>query len=407
MARFLAKASLPNIGMFLGVLFTHAEALALNARKSTAKEPVRGFTIPNLVRRNGSGISSDSATFTQCMQNLTIRTGPHKKILSDKMYGCQRDFGEVYLEAENPEDLRQFEPQDVLDDLANRRILFAGDSIIFHTWAYMICWLESTGNQHAGGAEATVEDTTVTYGEKSKRFLWFEPKHNITLEWVGGGRNYERQKQQTLSWHVFDGLPYNLAKVLPDLVKDFGPRDVAIINSGNHDNTEEQASDDRDHHGFEHLENIEIGKNKDMSRTQSKTKDATQVAHAVANLVKDLRAKKGNAAPTVIWRESTPQHFAGAVNGQWVEHPRLDHTWMGECAALDPELLEESSDANFRNKLTNPIVDGANVPVLRVWNALATHPESHCGKRQDCTHWNWDVNRIMMQGLLNMFLTNA
>lgn len=290
--------------------------------------------------------------------------------------------------------LKIFEPAEMLSILANRRIVFVGDSVAFHLWMYFGCLLQ----QESSISKLT--SSSFTWADHSMRFAWQQP-NNITLEFVGGGRNYELSP----FYKALGPRPINLASVFPQILEGLEPTDVVLVNSGVHDNSYEELTDDREKHGYSELEPL-LPFDRQLDRAG--TTDTTQVAHAVAQAVTERRARDPSRVPMVIWRESTPQHYHKhkheEADGLYPLNPRNDSAWHKRCSPLDTDLLDETSSANMRNTLTRPILDQADIPILAVWKALSTHADAHCMKMYDCTHWEWAINHIILQGFMNLLL---
>lgn len=174
------------------------------------------------------------------------------------------------------------------------------------------------------------------------------PDLNTSIEFFGGGRQWEQQHR----------TPFDLISTFPDKVLKLGSRDVVLVNSGVHDNTPRETLE-----------------------------KSVPVAQVVAQTVGACQ-QTSETCPIIFWRESTPQHFATA-SGNWRPHPwkSLQVAWdnVDQSMCRPVEDLNRSRWSNFRNEMTNPILENAGVPILRVYKPLAGLYQEHC-LPNDCTH---------------------
>lgn len=94
---------------------------------------------------------------------------------------------------------------------------------------------------------------------------------------------------------------------------------------------------------------------------------------------------------TVLWLAAPPQHFPpkGPYDVAELQIPSLDEqpqnhregrpSFTGSC------LSEVSAAPQMRNDVALPIVHGAGLPAVNLWQALRGRGDLHRG--HDCTHW--------------------
>lgn len=242
--------------------------------------------------------------------------------------------------------------------LENRRVVFLGDSILVQEVQQLACLLEQSGQPY------TLDfDQPHRKGHAKDMYALFHfQTHNTTLEFIGGG----------LQWEFAGKRPYNLANEVRQVVKTLGQRDVLEINSGVHENLESDILN-----------------------------NSVAVAHGVAATM-----PKNAKGPVVLWRETTPQHFQSS-NGMY---PGRGFGKPGRCSAMTPEMLlgkglkgacrPECTHANIRNELTNPVLAESSVPILKVWQGLVPFYDQHL-YAGDCTHWSRSVVHFLIETFLN------
>lgn len=99
-------------------------------------------------------------------------------------------------------------------------------------------------------------------------------------------------------------------------------------------------------------------------------------------LLAEFAALPEDARPTLIWRETSPQHFhtAPAFSGRYnaSDSGSADHA---RCAPHDGARAVDSL-----NRAVRPLLAGANVSVLPVWKLSAERWGEHF-EGGDCTHF--------------------
>lgn len=133
------------------------------------------------------------------------------------------------------------------------------------------------------------------------------------------------------------------------------------------------------------------------------------------------QAAHGRRLPTILWRDTSPQHFKGIPGGNY---PAKDHVAL---RSVDPAKFrctayshEEMRSGDFRNHALNGELfesfrgRGLHVPVLRVWNASSLLPGKHPqvlghSSVADCTHWCPNLGGIyeVWSQLLTNFLAES
>ena len=116
-----------------------------------------------------------------------------------------------------------------------------------------------------------------------------------------------------------------------------------------------------------------------------------------ATLVANVRSfilwfQNQSSPPTVIWRESTPQHFA-TETGEWDTHEKAGIVCGrvgGICAAMNP--LREKTEFQKYNNASTPMIVAAGIPIVALYQALAPYWHSHTGcvlkhRTVDCVHY--------------------
>mmetsp|Transcript_34778 Transcript_34778/g.73185 ORF Transcript_34778/g.73185 Transcript_34778/m.73185 type:complete len:403 (+) Transcript_34778:122-1330(+) len=106
------------------------------------------------------------------------------------------------------------------------------------------------------------------------------------------------------------------------------------------------------------------------------------VAARTRELLRRYLSLDPSLRPRMIWRESGPQHFVGG------EYSRTKN-WSRACVPLRPRTLALPT-FNYRNKITNPIVAVAGVPILKIFDSSLPYHSLHKDPRKDCTHWCLD-----------------
>ena len=134
----------------------------------------------------------------------------------------------------------------------------------------------------------------------------------------------------------------------------------------------------------------------------------TSLTTVATSFYEELAASKRDDMD-VMWRESTPQNFPTS-NGQWATHGFCKQ----ECPCvplslnmkfgfgLYPRCEPSCYPANIRNVLTNPIVEAAHMPVLRIYDALADAPFNIHRNELDCTHLNSDALIYLNEELIRL-----
>uniref|UniRef100_A0A061R3K2 Transmembrane protein n=1 Tax=Tetraselmis sp. GSL018 TaxID=582737 RepID=A0A061R3K2_9CHLO len=92
------------------------------------------------------------------------------------------------------------------------------------------------------------------------------------------------------------------------------------------------------------------------------------------SLLKFLRVYEDNKEnlPVVVWQESTAQHHSGFKGGDrfgqhQAERPEDPTGLFGERITCGSVPQQEMRDGNWRNQMSNRLVEAAGIPILRVW----------------------------------------
>jgi hypothetical protein len=103
----------------------------------------------------------------------------------------------------------------------------------------------------------------------------------------------------------------------------------------------------------------------------------------------------GMTLPRIVWRETTPQHFASSPYGTFVERAATKKTKKTpqRCMSAVDEAAMKKGD--FRNKVAFAVLKGMeDIDVFKAWEMLMPLAQHHKVERvvkkpgpPDCTHW--------------------
>jgi len=338
----------PPITVAIVLLFAPASVSAL--RLQAVGEPSTSFS-PSLPFKFSAPDNNalDGKQLCECIKKLSLLWHPLG-------VGCPEHTR--LLEPASQRAWHRHNVSQIAQILENRRVVFLGDSILVQEVQQLACLLEQSGQPF------TLDfDKVHRKGHAKDMYALFRfQARNTTLEFIGGG----------LQWQLAGKQPYNLASEFRRVVKTLGQRDVLEINSGVHDNLED---------------------------------DIVNNSVAVARAVADAMPSKAKG-PIVLWRETTPQHFQSS-NGMY---PGRGFGKPKRCSAMTPEMLlgkglkgacqPECTHANIRNELTNAVLAKSSVPVLHVWQGLIPFYDQHL-YAGDCTHWSRSVVHFLIETFIN------
>jgi len=276
-----------------------------------------------------------------------------------------------------------------------KRVVFMGDSVMDQS-AASYSWFAQKENRITDQKPCGfMKEEMNEHLEKSGLFS----KETIkdTVHWMvqqGGNNNKNGHiwwgcKNSTVAFvPVLTLEPKNpeVIKALMYTVKTFhdqgplGPEDVIVMNWG--------------------LHGLKDGKKTNLVRMDK------EWTPALTLLMKEWKAwKQEGAAPKMIWREVSPQHFAGG--GNWNEGIDLKQ----KCAAMGALNLQAKDATRFPLRNDNMFkkaveeagleVDHHDIEILPVWRASAERFDEH--PNGDCTHFcqYGAVNRYWNSALLS------
>jgi hypothetical protein len=236
-------------------------------------------------------------------------------------------------------------------------IYFIGDSTLKQQFVHFACML----NPNLQKPKLLWNDFFVNWNVvfqvtgKDKR----NSTRNINLKLYKVGLNFEKTHKNNLI------NSYN--KTLYRILKDLNRHDIAIVNHGLHYNFQNISNDAR---------------------------ELRSLAATTASVYKDVIHLRGrNNTCTLLWRETTPQHFP-TPNGLWDDLLCRNHTrhekYCGKCSKLTDS--KGSVPANIRNEVTSPIILNSTViPIIAVYEDLKFMDPSLHFTRTDCTHNGPDI----------------
>mmetsp|Transcript_20834 Transcript_20834/g.34365 ORF Transcript_20834/g.34365 Transcript_20834/m.34365 type:complete len:334 (+) Transcript_20834:108-1109(+) len=100
-----------------------------------------------------------------------------------------------------------------------------------------------------------------------------------------------------------------------------------------------------------------------------------QLAAVVRSTLAAFQRLPSNIKPTVIWRETSAQHFK-TRNGLYASN-----------VSLAPTCLPTATPTDFYNNVTNAVVASFGVPILPIWAPSVSRWHDHPDGGRDCTHW--------------------
>ncbi|KAL1519786.1 hypothetical protein AB1Y20_023293 [Prymnesium parvum] len=132
-------------------------------------------------------------------------------------------------------------------------------------------------------------------------------------------------------------------------------------------------------------------------------------AELVSEAIALANVHRSRTAPTIVWRETSPQHFQAT-------HPfsegdsHVPSWWRDEHASRCSPLAPDDANANKFNEATNPIMTRAGVPLLKVWHATAQDWSTHLSRTTnresasitDCTHFCVDTSGALRSWALGL-----
>mmetsp|Transcript_22301 Transcript_22301/g.61866 ORF Transcript_22301/g.61866 Transcript_22301/m.61866 type:complete len:380 (+) Transcript_22301:1052-2191(+) len=160
---------------------------------------------------------------------------------------------------------------------------------------------------------------------------------------------------------------HELADVIEENMENFLPSDIMVINIGN---------------------------------------DYSEPRELQASLLKFLRLYEDHSEklPVVIWQESTAQHHLGFKGGdRLAERTSPEHIRDPTGLLPDAQIkcgkipVQELEQANWRNQLSNRMMEAAGIPVLRIWKASTEFhnqytsgcPSGFCPHPSPCRFYCW------------------
>eukprot|EP00873_Tetraselmis_striata_P025938 jgi/Tetstr1/446202/TSEL_033747.t1 len=108
------------------------------------------------------------------------------------------------------------------------------------------------------------------------------------------------------------------------------------------------------------------------------------MGHAVGAFAAFVRRARmaGEQLPHLVWRESTPQHFAA---------PGGNYPGRRGGACLKTAAAKQMEGREFRNAATWAALGDLDLHIAFAWELLKLHPELHVqkfkGTETDCSHW--------------------
>jgi hypothetical protein len=107
------------------------------------------------------------------------------------------------------------------------------------------------------------------------------------------------------------------------------------------------------------------------------------------NLVFDDVTLLKNSGVNVLWRETiAPQFLVSTQDGLWSQTLREDQkNHLAQCVDRD-KLNVELAWNQSTNFFTTPLMEEANISILRIWNVTLSAPAfCHIGGGRDCVHY--------------------
>ena len=126
-----------------------------------------------------------------------------------------------------------------------------------------------------------------------------------------------------------------------------------------------------------------------------------RIITAIATAIREAHSAK-RSAPLVVWRETTPAHFMRLGpddNGSWKRPERDDAEQARRCDGKSkyccrPLDAATAARQNWRNRVANPLLRAAGVPVFATYDALVPQWDAHVNfpRRKDpfqidCLHF--------------------
>jgi hypothetical protein len=123
--------------------------------------------------------------------------------------------------------------------------------------------------------------------------------------------------------------------------------------------------------------------------------------------LKSLLLRRGEDAPTVIWRENSPQHFPTS-SGAYDRHLFRKANTFGDSHGTPPTGypckstdFESARSVNWWNDDIAELLEEVNIPVLKIWNITQAAPQMHAGivgnavsQRKGVYKWNIDCSHF-------------
>jgi hypothetical protein len=229
-------------------------------------------------------------------------------------------------------ELDEFQPSTFLSLLRNRRLLFAGDSVTSQHFNIVFCSLFShSPNTQWYYSAFPGQQTGVTYF----------PEYNATILFVQDYLETLTDVENILNHYISAG---NVTS----------PEDILVLNFGLHFHT------------------------------------STTILPYLEELVFEWgELQSPFERPILLWRETSPQHFNSSDEPELPMGYHVSLTKDPFCVPLEDYNVAYKQD--FRNRLANHFVGGANIPVMRIYNVTRSQWDVHMGlhyrnKFTDCTH---------------------